>query len=110
MNYKSTPEFAKEFKKLSKKYRSLGEDIGEFKKIIENFPLGTGRHFNILTNQPKITVVKARLFCKYLKGSSLRIIYSYSKEEKYAEFIEIYPKNKKSNEDRGRIRKYLSKF
>ena len=54
-----------------------------------------------------LCIVKARLFCRYLKGTSLRIIYSYFEQEQKIEFIELYFKGDKDNEDRERIKEYL---
>lgn len=101
------PEFTREFKKLAKKYRSLWEDLEEFKRVLEVQPLGTGKHFNVTTRSDKITVVKARLFCRYLKGSSLRIIYAVHSDHSHVEFIEIYFKGDQENEDRARIENFL---
>ncbi len=108
MNFKQTPEFSKEFKRFSKKYPSLPEDLEEFKKIISTIPLGNTKHFNVLTKNGEYVVLKARLFCRYLKGSSLRIIYSFHQTSKTIEFIELYFKGEKENEDRQRKKEYLN--
>jgi len=42
-----------------------------------------------------------------LKGSSLRIIYAYYEEDQNIEFIELYFKGDKENEDRDRIATYI---
>jgi len=107
MNYNELPEFSKEFKRFSKKYKSLSDDLIEFKRIISVVPLGNSKHFNIITQTEVVRVVKARLFCKYLKGSSLRIVYSYFDQKQRIELIELYFKGNKENEDRERIKKYL---
>lgn len=107
MNFNETNEFTKDFKRLSKKYKSLPSDLLEFKKIVAKIPLGTGRHFIVLTSTTEIKVVKARLFCRYFKGSSLRIIYAYHKKKQAVEFIELYFKGDKESEDSGRIKNYL---
>jgi len=107
MNFNELPKFQKELKRLKKKYKSLPDDLQEFCNVVSAVPLGNNKHFNIITQTEVLYIVKARLFCKYLKGSSLRIIYSYSKQEQYIEFIEIYFKGEKENEDRKRIREYL---
>ena len=57
---------------------------------------------------------KAKKFaCKSLKGkgaaSGIRIIYAYYEEEDIFEFIEIYSKSNKANEDRDRIFKYYKR-
>lgn len=63
-------------------------------------------------NTPKI--YKAKKFtCKSLKGkgaaSGIRIIYGHYEKEDIIEFIEIYYKGDKENEDRERILKYYIK-
>lgn len=110
MNFNELSDFTKEFKKLAKKYRSLPKDLGEFKKIFSVIPLGNSKHFNIITQNDCVKIVKARFFCRYLKGSSLRIIYSYIQKKNTIEFVEVYFKGKKVNEDRGRIKMYLGRF
>lgn len=107
MNFKELSKFRKEFKKLKKKYRSLPGDLEEFKKVISVIPKGNSKHFNIITQNDVVCILKARLFCRYLKGSSLRIVYAYFERREEIEFIEMYYKGDKSNEDRGRIKEYL---
>ena len=109
MNFDELPEFQKECKRLAGKYRSLPEDLKEFRKVVSVIPLGNSKHFSVITRNNDLRIVKARLFCRYLKGSSLRVIYSYSEREQRIEFIEIYFKGDKENEDRKRIRQYLSR-
>lgn len=107
MNFRETEEFEKEVKRLSKKYKSLDEDLKEFKKVVSVIPLGTGKHFAVLHVHGTVQIVKARLFCRYLKGSSLRVIYAFDMQKEQVEFIEIYFKGDKENEDRGRIEGYV---
>ena len=107
MNFDELPEFVREFDRLAKRYRSLPDDLEEFKRVLSVRPLGTGKHFNTITQQGNIYVIKARLFCRYLKGSSLRIIYAYHAIIPKVECIEIYFKGEKENEDRERIKEYL---
>jgi len=113
---KRLPEFEKDFKKLYKKFRSLEEDLEVFiekqlklyhKLRIDNkgvFPIS-----DLSIDHPKI--YKAKKFaCKSLKGkganSDIRIIYAYYEKEDIIEFVEIYYKGDKKNEDRQRILKY----
>jgi len=110
MHFNEISEFSKELKQLSKKYLSLDEDLDEFKKIVAAIPFGTGKHFNVITRDSGAVIVKARFFCKYLKGSSLRVIYSYMQQTETIEFIELYSKSNKANEDRERIKYYLSQY
>jgi len=110
MKFNELPEFIKECKKLAKKYKSLPDDLQEFKSVVSVLPLGNSKHFNIIIQTEGVRIVKARFFCRYLKGSSLRVIYSYIEEKKKIEFIEMYFKGNKENEDRERIRRYLKFF
>lgn len=108
-------EFEKDLKKL-KKFRTLEEDLEIFiekqlqlfhKLHIDNkgiFPIP-----DLGISYPKI--YKARKFaCKSLKGkgvaSGIRVIYAYFDKEDIVEFVEIYYKGDKENEDRNRILKY----
>ena len=107
MNFDELPEFQKEYKRLARKYRSLSEDLKEFRKVVSVIPLGNSKHFTVIERNDVLRIVKARLFCRYLKGSSLRVIYSYSERAQRIEFIEIYYKGDKENENRKRIQQYL---
>jgi len=107
MNFNELPEFTKKCKQLAKKYKSLPNDLQEFKSVVNVVPLGNSKHFNIITQTENVKIIKARLFCRYLKGSSLRVIYSYIEEQEKIEFIEMYFKGDKENEDKGRIKQYL---
>lgn len=109
MTFDELQEFEKERKRLARKYRSLSEDLREFQNVVSVVPLGNQKHFAVIAQNEKLHIVKARLFCRYLKGSSLRVIYSYFEQEQRIEFIEIYFKGDKANEDRHRVREYLAK-
>ena len=109
------PEFEKDLKKLSKRFRTLDEDLKVFvdkqlqlyhKLGIDN--RGCFRISDIGISRPKI--YKAKKFaCRSLKGkgaaSGIRAIYAYYEKEDIVEFIEIYYKGDKENEDRRRILK-----
>jgi len=115
MNFKETQEFKRDFKKLFKKFRSLKDDLNEFKKVLRASPLGIGKHFNVITKSESVYIVKARFFCRSLKKKSLRIIYAYAEDHETIdvigiEFIEVYFKGKKQNENRDRIRSYLKQY
>ena len=113
------PEFQKDLKKLSKKYRTLPEDLEIFinkqlnllhKLNIDNG--GVVRISDLGIDYPEI--YKARKFaCKSLKGtgsrSGIRIIYSYYSDHDKIEFVEIYYKGEQENEDKPRIIKYYKK-
>ncbi len=107
MNFNETDGFSKDFKRLSKKYKSLPDDLREFKKVITILPLGSGKHFVILHNLEKVKIIKARLFCRYLRGASLRITYAYIEASTATHFIELYFKGERANEDKGLINDFL---
>jgi len=112
-------EFEKDFQKLLKKFKTLEEDMETFintqlklyhKQKVDNS--GVVRISNLAIDEPKI--YKARKFaCRSLKGtggrSRIRIIYAYYEEEDIIEFIEIFFKGDKENEDRDRIFGYYKK-
>lgn len=112
-------EFARDFQKLLKKFKTLEDDLETFintqlnlyhKQKVDN--LGVVRISNLAIDSPKI--FKARKFaCKSLRGtgvkSGMRIIYAYYEEEDLVEFIEIFFKGDKENEDRDRIFRYYKK-
>ncbi len=103
-------EFGKDKKKLLKRFRTLDEDLQTFIEVqlklfhklgIDNNAV---EHISDLgITEPKIYKVK-KFACKALKGkgvqSGIRITYSYFKAEDKIEFIEIYYKGDKENEDK----------
>ncbi|MDD9805875.1 MAG: hypothetical protein OXU50_07015 [Gammaproteobacteria bacterium] len=107
MRFDELPAFQKERKRLGKKYKSLADDLREFRNVVSVIPLGNSKHFHVITQTGGLHIVKARLFCRYLKGSSLRVIYAWREENRQIEFIELYDKKRTENEDRDRIREYL---
>jgi hypothetical protein len=112
------PEFEKDMKRL-KRFSSLEEDLRMFIKVAlnafhkQNIDSKAIFHISDLgIHSPKI--YKARKFaCKALKGkgvqSGIRVIYAYREEDDWIEFIEIYYKGDKKNEDRERILKKYKK-
>lgn len=110
MIFSEGAEFVKEFKKLAKKYRSLKQDLEEFKKLVSKIPLGTSKHFTVLKKQKTIKVIKARFFCRYLRGTSLRLTYAYHQKNEKINFIEIYFKGNKENGDILRVNNYLKSY
>ena len=110
MKYSELPEFQKEFKKYSRKYRTLPTDLNNFKKITNFAPVGTGKHFNVIYSGETTKIIKARFFCRCLRGSSMRIVYCFFCEKNQIQFIELYFKGNKENENRERIKDYLKKL
>jgi len=110
---KRLAEFEKDLKRLSKKFRTLEEDLETFiqkqlnlyyKLRIDNKGIFPMSDLGIL--HPKI--FKAKKFtCRSLKGkgvaSGIRVIYAYFEQEDVIELVEIYYKGDRENEDRERI-------
>lgn len=110
------PEFEKDRKKLLKKFRTLYDDLDIFinvqLKLYHKLNIGNNSVFpieNLGITIPQIFKVK-KFACKALKGkgvqSGIRIIYAYFEVEDKIEFVEMYYKGDKENEDRERIFKY----
>jgi len=110
MKFDRLPEFQKEFTRFARKYKSLPKDLQEFCNVISVIPSGNSKHFHIIYKTKTFCILKARLFCRYLKGSSLRIVYAYFEKEERIEFIELYFKGDKENEDRVRLKEYTKKL
>jgi len=109
-NYSELLEFSREFKRFSKKYKSLPDDLEEFKRVVDVAPLGNSKHFNVITRNKQCVIVKVRLFCRYLKGSSLRVVYAFHCQSCKVEFIEIYFKGERANENKEKIKEYLKSY
>jgi len=119
MNYDETEEFARDFKKLLKKFASLAEDLKVNKQYrIELFhceKIDSRSIFEIqgAGNRAELQFFKVKKFqCKSLKGrgakSGIRIIYAYFPIEQKIVFLEIYFKTNQENEDRQRIADFIN--
>lgn len=109
-------EFEKDLKKLVRKFRTIEEDLKTFiekqLKLFHKLHIDNKGVFHISDlgiSYPKI--YKAKKFaCRSLKGkgaaSGIRVIYAYFEKEDIVEFVEIYYKGDKENEDRKRILMY----
>ena len=109
-HFNQLPAFEKEFSKLSRKYKSLPDDLHKLEEIITNphiGPVGVGKNFVTLYQGDKIKIVKTRLACRSLRERSMRIVYAYHEDEIRFMYIEIYYKGDKENEERERIKEYL---
>lgn len=109
MKFDELIEFNKDLKKLIKKYRSLSDDLGIVKKVLEVTPDERPPFsFQIDSLGIETCVIKVKkIACKSLKGkgvnSGLRLIYAYFPLDRKIVFIELYHKNTKEIEDRKRI-------
>lgn len=120
MNFDQAPEFTKELKKFSKRWRSLPADLEVLQKAILTFYKGansipakqiresffaTKKGAVLTTVSENCEVVKIRLDCKDLNKDMLRVIFIQSEDNIF--LVELYPKNEKSREDSARLQKYL---
>jgi len=100
-------EFAKEFKRLFKKYKTLDDDFKKFKKVLLIIPTEINKNFAVIHSSSFLKTIKARMACRALRDRSLRIIYAYFAQNTRIKFIELYYKGDKKNEDREKIKEYL---
>ena len=123
MNFSFAPEFEKELKQLSKRWRSLPDDIEYAKPRIGKLYTGdslyemyefrnaffNGKRATILNKIGEdVEVVKMRLDVESLGSSDkVRIIFVAIRSNDEIKFIELFAKNEKSREDQKRIKKYL---
>ncbi len=110
------PEFTRDLKGLLKKYSTLETDIDTFINTVlkvyhkEKIPVSAVVQISSLGIVSPLIYKVRKFTCKSLKGkgaaSGIRIIYTYYEKEDIIEFIEIYYKGDKENEDRKRILEY----
>ena len=118
-NLSCLPEFDGELEKLSKRFKTLREDLDIFiekqlflyhKLKIDN--KGIFQITGLSIDEPKL--YKAKKFaCRSLPGkgvqSGIRIIYAHFEKKDKIELVEMYYKGDKENEDKHRILKYYGK-
>lgn len=115
VKFEAVPEFNKELKKLSKKYKLLNEDFENFRTVLtKKLPNHTSGTFeisdlgaNVKTPIYKVKHFRSRAFRGKGSRSGFRIIYAHIQYSEKIIFIEIYHKSNKSNHDTERIKKYF---
>lgn len=109
MTFEELAEFKKDLKTLIKKYRTLNDDLGVVKRVLDVSPDERPPFsFRIDDLGLKTCIIKVKkIACKSMKGrgvnSGLRLIYAHFPEENKIVFIELYHKNSKEIEDKERI-------
>lgn len=109
MTFEELAEFKKDLKTLIKKYRTLNDDLGVVKRVLDVSPDERPPFsFRIDDLGLKTCIIKVKkIACKSMKGrgvnSGLRLIYAHFPEENRIVFIELYHKNSKDVEDKERI-------
>ena len=117
INYSEADNFKRSFKKLSKKFRTLPDDLEVAKKnAIELLHLHDIDNQSIILipgyDHKKFQIYKLRKFaCRALKGkgvmSGIRVIYAHDRDSQMVTFIEIYFKSNQANEDKSKIEDFL---
>ncbi len=109
MKFYHLPEFDKDLKSLSKRFRTLNDDLEVVKTILDKRPDERPPFsFRIDNLGLETCIIKIKkIACKALKrkgvNSGLRLIYAHFPDESKITFIELYHKNDKENEDKKRI-------
>lgn len=117
IEYNAIDSFQKDLRRLLKKYQTIEDDLETAKRnAIELYHLKRINNQSIFpiqglcTEKIKICKIK-KIACRALKGrgskSGIRVIYAFHCENYKVDFIEIYFKGEKENEDRERIKEYL---
>ena len=120
IEYNTIDLFQKDLKRLLKKYRTLEKDLETTKRdAIELYHLKRIDNQSVFPIQgfctEVIQICKIKKFaCKSLKErgskSGIRVIYAFHCRSCKVDFIELYFKGDKKNEDRERIKEYLKNF
>jgi mRNA-degrading endonuclease RelE of RelBE toxin-antitoxin system len=106
-------EFGKDLKKLSKKYRTLPEDMAVLRKVLLVNPIERPPFSFWIDNLGMETcVIKVKkMASKSFKGkgvnSGFRLIYAHFEKEDRIVLIELYHKPRKEMEDKDRIFKHF---
>lgn len=118
MHFEELEEFQKDLKKLTKKYRSIPDDLSTVRQVLSVLP-DARPPFSFRLNNLQINtcIIKVKkIACKAMKGkgvnSGLRLVYAYYEghlelAHERIVFIELYHKSDKPQEDRSRILKYF---
>jgi mRNA-degrading endonuclease RelE of RelBE toxin-antitoxin system len=114
MVFEELKAYRSDLKALSKKYRSLEDDLEILKKVLRVQP-DQRPPFSFRIGDIGITdcIIKVKkIACKSLKGrgvnSGLRLVYAWYEKEARIVFVEIYHKSDKETEDRDRILLHFS--
>lgn len=119
LNYLTIPEFDKDFKKLTKRFRTLPNDF----EIMKRASIEALYIHKIVSNAivpiegccgENYTANKVRKFsCMSLKGkgaaSGIRVIFVWEEEKQLISFIEIYYKGDQENENRERLKEFIKR-
>ena len=106
-------EFEKDLKSLTKKYRTLPDDLTILEKVIrlspDSKPPFSYRidNLGIETCIIKVKKIASRSFKGKGINSGFRLVYAYFPDSRKIVYIEIYHKSEKASENRERIKKHF---
>jgi mRNA-degrading endonuclease RelE of RelBE toxin-antitoxin system len=109
MVFEELDAFSRDLKVLTKKYRSLPDDLVDVKMVLANSPdQRPPFSFQIGALGIETCVIKVKkIACRSMKGkgvnSGLRLVYAWFEAEERIVLVEIYHKADKELEDRERI-------
>lgn len=121
MNFKHEDEFKKDLKRLTKKWRSIPQDVKDTYKTItalyiDQDGVDRAEFRKAFFNGKRATVMQAGNGCEVVKmrldvaslgtGSKVRLIFIAVVKENEVSIIELYAKNEKDREDQSRVKKY----
>ncbi len=111
--FEELKEYRKDIKKLSKKYKTIYDDVEVVKKVLKVKP-DARPPFSYRISDLGIescTIKVNKIASKSFKGkgvqSGFRLVYAWFEEENRIVFIELYHKSQKALENRERILKYF---
>ena len=120
INYKTLPEFDKDFKSLLKRFRTLENDFATFKKFTietfydQNVPTTAFVPIEGFCGGDYFSNKVRKFACRSLPGrgnqSGIRIIFVWQEKTRTVTFVEIYFKGDKPEEDRNRLKTFLEKL
>ncbi len=109
MNFEELTEYKKDLKDLSKRYRTLPDDMEVIKKVLtvspDERPPFSFRidNLGIATCVIKVKKIASRALKGRGVNSGLRLVYALFREESKIVFVELFHKNDKASEDKQRI-------
>lgn len=109
MIFEELEEYKKDVKVLSKKYRTLPEDLAIVRKVLFVNPVERPPcsyridNLGIETCVIKVKKIASKSFKGKAVNSGFRLIYAHFKKEDRIVLIELYHKSQKEIEDKSRI-------
>ncbi|MDR8389939.1 hypothetical protein NC796_02235 [Aliifodinibius sp. S!AR15-10] len=114
MTFEELKPFKRDLKKLSKRYRTLRDDLEILKKVLRVSPEARPPFsFEIGGLGIESCVIKVKkMACRSLPGrganTGLRVVYAHFEGDEKIVFVELYFKGEKQNEDRNRILEHFN--